>query len=189
MMGRTRESLVRSLSMVLLLALAAGSAGADALVYEEGGEPLFTIEIPDDWQVDLDFADEAREAGAAEGEEPEFRIVEIWPRDESHVWLGVWSLPDVSTLDEGLAYLSTLRGDLFSDVEISEPKAGEVHGMPTRTMKGSAKRDGDDVRFAMALFSPREGAVVAVLYAGEPQAWEANREALAGMVSSFQAAE
>lgn len=180
----------RVLVFLLMLGLpAVGPASGDELVYEADGRPLFTMQIPDDWQVDLDFEQEAREAGAAEGEEPRFRVVEIWPRDEGHVWLGVWSLPEVRTLDEGLEYLSTLDDDLFTDVTVSEPEATEFHGMAARTLEGTAKRDGKLIRFAMALFEPAAGSIVAALYAGEPGAWEAYSEALDGMVNSFEVAD
>ena len=176
------------LLLLPLLALGATGAGAQPLVYEHDGQPLFSLQVPEGWQVDLDFSAEAREAGVAEGEEPLFEIVEISPGDDSHVWFGVWALADISTLDQGLTYLGSLRGDLFTDLEASEPMATELGGMAARTISGTAKREGESVELAMALFAPRENSVVAILYVGAPDAWRSHEEALAGIMASLEPA-
>jgi hypothetical protein len=181
----------RSIALLLLLpliGLVATSAVAENLVYEHEGQPLFSMVVPDDWGIDLDFAQEAREAGAAEGEEPRFRVVEIAPSDGSHVWFGVWALPDISTLDAGLEYLAGLEIDLFADFEGSEPKVTELQGMAARTVRGTGIYNDEEVEVALALFSPREGAVVAVLYAGAPGAWKEHADALTGMMTSLKPA-
>ena len=179
----------RALLLVFpLLVVAAADAGAQTLIYEHDERPMFSIEVPEGWLVDLDFEDEARAAGGAEGEEPMFRVVEISPRDGSHVWLGVWALPQVATLDEGLVYLASLSGDLFTDLEASEPQSTEFRGMAARTLKGTGVHKGESVELAMALFAPREGSIAAILYVGAPDAWRAHAEELAGMVASLEVA-
>ncbi len=174
--------------LLSLLAMAATGAVAETLVYEHDEKSLFSIEVPEGWLIDLDFADEARAAGNAEGEAPMFRIVEISPGDGSHIWFGIWALPDVATLDEGLTYLASLEQDLFTDLEASEPVATEFRGMDARTIKGTGVHEGESVELAMALFEPREGSIVTILYVGAPDAWRAHSEALAGMVASLEAA-
>jgi hypothetical protein len=187
-MTREKCSFARLLLLLPLIGLVATAAVAEDLVYEFQDKPLFSMVVPEGWATDLDFAQEALEAGIPEGEEPRFEVVEIAPGDGSHVWFGVWALPDISTLDEGLAYLVTLGGDLFADLETSEPKVTELQGMAARTIRGTGVYNDEDVEVALALFTPREGAVVAVLYAGAPGAWKEHAEALSGMVASLKPA-
>jgi hypothetical protein len=187
-MAPVKHSFARLLLLLPLIALMATAVVAEDLVYQYEDQPLFSMVVPEGWVTDLDFAQEAREAGMPEGEEPLFNVVEIAPDDGSHVWFGIWALPEVSTLDEGLEYLANLSGDLFADFERSEPKVTELQGMAARTIRGTGVYKDEDVEVALALFAPRKGAVVAVLYAGAPGAWKEHTEALSGMVASLKPA-
>ena len=179
----------RCLFAVLLLALAAASSQAQTLIYEHDGTPLFSITYPSAWLVDLDFEEEAREAGTyQEGEELALRIVEARPNDDRHLWFGVWAIPDAGTLGEGLAYLSSLQQDLFTGLELSEARTTELGGMSARVLQGTARREGEPVELLMALFEPRRGAIAAALYVGEPEAWQIHRQELEAMVASLKAA-
>jgi len=181
----TRKTRLQITAATLLI-LVAAVGRSQTLVYEHQDQPLFSIEIPNGWLVDLDFAQEARQAGAPAGEEPELRVVEVSPGDGSHVWLGVWALPDAGTLDEGAAYFASLRQDLFTEVDLSPPATATLHGMSARTSKGTAVRDGEAVELAVALFEPRVGAIVAALYVGEPDAWRMHSEELEAMIESLE---
>lgn len=174
---------------VLLLAFAAAGSRAQTLIYEHEGRSLFSITFPEAWLVDLDFEDEAREAGTyQEGEELELRIVEARPSDGSRLWVGLWSVPDVATLDEGLAYFASLQQDLFTDLELGEPRVRELGGMPARVIQGTARREGDPVELIMALFEPRRGTIATALGVGEPEAWKIYRHDLEALVASLEPA-
>jgi hypothetical protein len=161
---------------------------AEDLVYRYEGIPLFSIQIPDGWTVDLNFEQEAREAGVPEGEEPRFRVAEVSPEDGGHVWLGFWAVPMSGTIDEGQAYFESLGGDLFSDRKVSDPVDDSHNGMTTRTWKGTGKHDGEEVEFVMSIFEPRSGTIAAALYVGAKDAWQAYEDELAAMVASIQPA-
>ena len=177
------------LSLALLLTLVATAGQAQALVYEHMDQPLFEIDFPDGWVVDLDFADEARDAGAyVEGEELALRIVEARPGDGAKIWVGLWAIPDVATLDEAVEYLSQLNADLYTAVEISRPEETKLNGMAARTARGNATHEGEDIEFLVALFEPKPGIVAMGLYVGAVDTWQGYVAELEAMVASLQPA-
>ena len=178
---------VRIFCATFALALVAAAAQPQGLVYEQDGKPLFSIELPDGWVVDLDFEDEAREAGTwQEGEELQIRIVEARPDDGSKIWVGLWGLPWVSNLDEAVEYLAGLNQDIFSEVEISRPKDTDLNGMAARTATGKAVHQGEEVEFIVALFEPRAGSIAIGMYVGAVDGWKDWEAELERMVKSLQ---
>jgi hypothetical protein len=164
-------------------------AEAQTLTYEHQGSPLFKITYPAGWLVDLDFQQEAKEAGAyKEGEPLELRIIEARPSDGRHLWVGLWVVPDATDLDQGEAYIASLRQDLFTDVEVSQPTTASLGGMPARLASGNALREGEPVELKIALFEPRAGIVAAALYVGIDEAWQEHRDELDAMAASIRPA-
>ncbi len=176
-----------TLALVSLLILPAVS-GAETLAYSHDGKPLLSITFPDGWLVDTDYVEDATAAGTYKGGEPEIRIVEAMPEDGTRLWIGSWVAPRTSTLEKGLEYAASLDGSLFTDVEATAPEATEVGGMAARTFHGTAKRQGEDVEFAMALLEPRDGVIVVVLYVGEPETWTQHEAELTAIVESLRPA-
>ena len=175
--------------VALLLGAVAVAGHGQALVYEVDDKPLFSIEVPEGWVVDLDFADEAREAGTyQEGEPLELRIVEIRPGDGGKTWVGLWAVPKATNLDEAEDYIASLNQDLFSSLEISRPTDRELNGMPARTAAGTGVHQGEDVEFILALFEPASGTVAAGLYVGAVDAWQSYVTELEEMVASLEPA-
>ena len=150
---------MKRMSFVVLLAVAWLGATAlareEKVVYEHEGRPLFSFTLPDRWILDTDFGDEARAAGVDRGTGPEIRIVEAMPGDGTKLWLGAWVVPRASTLDRGLEYVTSLDGELFSDIAISPPRETEIGGMKARVLSGTAKREGEKVELAAVLFEAR----------------------------------
>jgi hypothetical protein len=183
---------MRRLALVTLLALA--WLGATALareqkfVYNHEGRPLFSITLPDRWFLDTDFGDEARAAGVDKGGGPEIRIVEAMPGDGTKLWLGAWVVPRASTLDRGLEYVTSLDGELFSDIALSPATDTALGGMKARALAGTAKRDGEKVELAAVLFEARPGVIAVVLYVGLPDTWSKHRDELQRIVASVQPA-
>lgn len=161
---------------------------AETLTYDQGGSPLFSITFPDGWFLDTDFVDEAKAAGSYEGGEPEIRILEAMPGDGTKLWFGIWVVPRAKTLEEGLEYMASLDGDLFTDVEASEVVDAELGSMIARTFHGTARRQDEDVEFAVALFEPRAEVIAVALYVGRPQTWEKHQDELAQIVESLEPA-
>ena len=171
-----------------VILLTSGSGWAETLTYDHEGESLFSITFPDGWFLDTDFVDEAKAAGSYEGGEPEIRIVEAMPGDGTKLWFGVWVVPRAKTLDEGLEYVASLDGELFTDVEASEAVDGELGDMIATTLHGTARRQGEDVEFAVALFEPRAEVIAVALYVGRPQTWEKHQGDLLRIVGSLERA-
>jgi hypothetical protein len=169
--------------------LLAAAAQAQTLTYEHQGKPLFSVTYPAGWLIDLDFQQEAEEAGAyKEGKPLELRIVEARPSDDRHLWVGIWVVPDATDLEQGKAYVASLRQDLFTDLEVSEPTSASLGGMPALLASGSARREGEPVELNVALFEPRAGIVAAALYVGKEDAWRDYRDELDAMATSIRPA-
>ena len=178
---------VSTLVLSGLLILSSLSA-AETMTYDHDGEPLLAITFPDAWMVDTDYIAEAKAAGTYKGGEPEIRIVEAMPEDGTRLWIGIWVAPRTSTLEKGLEYAASLDGSLFTDVESSDPKDAELGGMAAKTFHGTAKRQGEEVEFAMALLEPKEGVIVSVLYVGQPDTWATHEAELEAIVDSLRPA-
>jgi hypothetical protein len=172
----------RILSLALPLLISSAAVHAQQLVYEHDDKPLFSIELPDGWDIDLDFKAEAIEAGTyVEGEPLQIQIVEANPSDGAHLWIGLWAVPDASTLDEGIEYLQSLNADLFPDLTLSDPEQRDLNGMVARVATGTATLDSEPVEMIIALFQPRASAVAVGLYVGAVDVWQgyvAEREAM-----------
>lgn len=183
-MKRIRFSLLAVLGLLLL----PGLCLAGTLTYSHDGKPLFSITFPDGWIVDTDFVEEAKAAGTYMGGEPDLRIIEAMPGDGSKLWFGAWVAPKATTLEEGLEYIASLDGELFTGVESSEPKGAALGDMAAKTFYGTARREGEEVEFAVALFEPRESVIAVALYVGRPQTWEKHHSELTALVDSIEPA-
>ena len=181
-----RHSRVPTL-LILAVALVPGLCRAERQTYQHDGEALFSIDFPDDWYVDADFVSDAKAAGTLKGGKPGLRILEAMPSDGSKLWFGIWVAPDsVRDFDKALEYIASLDGDLFTNVESSQPKDTSFGGMPAKTMYGIARRLGEEVEFAVALFQPREAVITVALYVGRPQTWGKHQAQLQKVVDSIQ---
>jgi hypothetical protein len=184
-----RSIAAKALCGSLLLALPAAAAHAQVIVYEVDHEPLFEIDFPDGWLVDLDFADEARAAGTfEEGEELGIRIIEANPADGAQIWVGFWVVPGAATLQAGLEYAASLNRDLFTELGVSAPEVEELNGMDARVVRATARREGQEVEMILVLFKPRVGTIAAGLYVGAVDAWKAYRPQLEAMIASLEPA-
>jgi hypothetical protein len=170
---------------ILALILAPGLCRAATIEYEHDGAPLFSITFPDGWYVDEDYDAEAKAAGTHEGSDAGIRILEAMPADGTKLWFGVWVAPKATTFDRALEYVASLDGYLFTDVEASQPRDTELGGMAAKTFFGTARREGEDVEFAVALFEPRDEVMVVALYVGRPKTWEAHKDDLQAVVDSI----
>lgn len=181
---------LRTALSLLLSTLALGTAAqAQTLTYDHEGSPLFSITYPAGWLVDLNFRQEAEEAGTyREGEPLKIRVVEARPGDDRRLWVGTWVVPDATTLDEGVSYIVSLRQDLFTEIEVSDPTEADLGGMRARLASGEALREGEPVELKIALFEPRAGIIAAALYVGEKEAWQLHRDELDAMAASIRPA-
>jgi len=175
------------LSFALLSLLVSAASQAQQLVYEHDDKPLFSIEFPNGWDIDLDFKSEAIEAGTfVEGEPLEIRIVEANPSDGAHIWIGLWAVPGAATLDDGVDYLTGLNADLFPDLALGEPEERDLNGMEAIVSTGTATLDGEAVEMIITLFQPSEGTVAVGFYVGAVDVWRDYEAELQAMVDSLR---
>lgn len=160
-----------TIRLILFLIVFPALVQAQSFVYEQEDQPVFAVDFPEDWFVDKDFLDEARAAGTVDNGRPEIRIIEAMPMDESKLWIGLWIVPRVSSLDEGLEYIASLDGELFTDVASTPPRHRELSGMPAIVFSGTGLRHAEPVEFAVALFEPSPRLIAIALYVGQPQTW------------------
>lgn len=184
----TRNLFDKVALLALVFLALPGLATAETVIYDEGEEPLLSITYPEGWLIDTNYIADAKAAGTYTGGEPEIRIVEAMPDDGTRLWIGIWVAPRVPNLEKGLEYLDSLDSSLFTDIEVTDPKDEELGGMPAKTLKGSAKRQGEDVELAMALLQAKPDVVVAVLYVGALDTWANHEDELNAIVGSLKPA-
>lgn len=139
-----------------------GFAVADVPVtYTAGNTALFTLEVPDFWEVRTGGVHEltAPETGITRGVP---RVMSISPQVEPGVWIG-FTVPDgVTTIDQGVSYLRELGRFLSLDVEMSEPERRSVGGLRAIRSDGLGVRDGKNVQLTLALVDLPGNRIVAV---------------------------
>jgi hypothetical protein len=139
-----------------------GLAAADVpLTYTSGNAAVFTLDVPDFWEV--------RTGGIHELTAPETgitrsvpRVMSISPQVEPGVWIG-FTVPDgVATIDQGVAYLRELGQFLSLDIEMSVPERRSIGGLQAIRSDGLGIRDGKKVQLTLALVDLPNNRIVAV---------------------------
>jgi hypothetical protein len=171
------------LALILQTALA-GAASSETLTYEHAGEPLLEIDLAAGWSADLDFDQEAAEAGV----EPGIRVLELSPEDGSHAWMGLWVPPDIEDLEAAARYLGGLYEHILQDVEADEPASDELNGMAADWVTGTARLEGESVRFLVVYFQVTPKTAALSLWAATPETVEAHRAELEAMIRSIRPA-
>ena len=140
----------RAAIAILAFSLSAGSALADTVIhYPTAEEPLFTIQVPDDWELT-----------PAEAEDDFFLVtgpteVEMWFRAEV-----VESKEDVDAfIDGAMESGGEWLDENYKEVEFGEVTEGERDGMPFVSIPGTGiyKETGDKVIFTIAFIFMKNG--------------------------------
>jgi hypothetical protein len=127
---------------------------------------LFRFQAPDNWTIraGADVAKSAMPAGVT----PAPRIVSLMPEGgEGSLWIGLWSPPDVSGLDAGVAYVRSLDGRLLEKAEITASRDLSLAAGPGRLFTGKGMRAGAPVVFDIAVVALANGRVVAAAFVGD----------------------
>ena len=159
------------------------SAGAHTFIYNlADGTPVFSMDFPDGWRLDLDFDPQTENIDAP----PPPRVVEAIPKDGAKLWLGTWVVTEIADIDDAEEYFGSLEQYILSDVVIGSESKDKHNGMAARLLKGSAKKDTEPVEWAIAFFQPQPEIVAAILYVGVLEAREYHAKALQSIVDSVQ---
>ena len=159
--------------IIILFACGNNVLGEKYVIPEEA--PLFSIEIPDDWTVEIE-----------EG------MFHAKPADGS-ISMRIWALENSVLIDETLAAVLKKRlSENFKNFETEEPYEIEMNGMNVMFMEGMGVFEeedgtGSEMRVSSAMFSPDNKTVFILLYFGVPEAEEAHAQTLEEILTSLQA--
>lgn len=164
------------------------AVAADAgprLVYETGGESLFSIAIADHWMVNVGKETPASEM--PDGTEPNPRVISLVPdRPEASLWVGFWSPLGVGSLDDATKYLIGLEGRLLENAKVESRSMLDVAGASGFILRGTGDRYGLQLEFSIAVLDLKGDRVAVFAFIGEPGEREQLQVALSSMLNSVQ---
>ncbi|MEH6454413.1 MAG: hypothetical protein V7782_15390, partial [Psychromonas sp.] len=152
------------------------------VTYSAQETPYFTVNIPDNWRVNVGM--ESDPLTIPEGELAPPRIISMLPEDESNLWFAAWVPLYLHTLDEAQEYLETLDKFLVDKPVLLKSDVIELNEMPSRYFRGKGQRDGEPVDFFVMLFELSQQNIGIAIYIGEPKTTDKHLEQLRSMMSS-----
>lgn len=128
-------------SLIVAIALAGAPAmGGTPVAYETDGAPVFRFEVPDNWtlRTGQDTNPKLMPAGTA----PMPRIVSMAPEaaGAGAMWVGFWSPPGVSTIEEAEAHVSRTSKTLLESSKEESREDLVIGAGPARVVLGSRRR-------------------------------------------------
>jgi hypothetical protein len=162
---------------VALIAIS-GSATAQQMTYNQGGEAAFSVTYPDGWEI---------RTPRTEGR----NVISAYPTDGSLLWQGMWIMRDSESVEDSLARLEAMETGLFKDAKlIREPWTEKLGDLTLRCFMGSGRyQENQAVETFMALFQLPGNRVGALGYIGDPEAIKAHAEELHSLLQSLEVAE
>jgi hypothetical protein len=157
-------------TLLLLVLLLPAWAGATTYSYPNTRHPLFSMDIPDRWEVQV------------EGE-----LLHTGPPDGS-IYLGFWALDPDTTGDQVGAAAEEIVSSVVRNYTIEEEDNFESNGIPFYYFQGSGweREGGGQLRFGVAMFSPNGHNVFAVFFFGAPQDEARHDKALQRIIRSIR---
>jgi hypothetical protein len=155
--------------LFLALLLSPGWAGAITYSYPNTRAPLFSLDLPEDWQV-----------------KTEQQVLHASPPDGS-VYLGFWALDaGVSGDDVGDA-VEEIVSSMVQDYSIDEEDELEINGIPLYYFQGGGNQeDGSPIRYGVGMFSPNGENVCVVFFFGAPEDERRHTKTLRRIINSIQ---
>lgn len=143
-----------------LLALPMMAQAETPVTYSDDGKALFSFAVPDFWQ--LRTGGIRNLTGPVSGEDRAVsRLMGMEPVAEDGIWMGLISPHRVSSVSEGLTYLSEVGKFLVEDVTLGARNTRRIGGREATTVAGTGVRNGQGVSFTAAVI-PLGGQRVAV---------------------------
>lgn len=160
--------MIRPLIHALLLLAVTGTAWASDYSYPNTWSPLFTVSIPDNWQVSV-----------------ENELLHAGPTDGS-VYLGFWALDAADTDRAGDAVDEIISG-LVRNFQITNEDNLEVNGIPMYYIEGNGQYvEGGPMNVSVGLFSPDGQTFCVVLFFGHPEAERRHEPTLIRVIESIR---
>ena len=155
-------------SMVWMAAL----AGAETIYYPDEENGIFSIALPDEWQVE--FEDEMMMAGT---------------EDETVIMLG-WSV-DAEDIEMAGEAVDELIANFITDIEWSDKGEREQEGIKYwwSTGTGTETKEGTEVVVDITLFSPDDELIVILVTLAQLEGVEEHEEAIDSIFESIELVE
>lgn len=150
----------RSLALCTALAVAPPALADMRVSYAEEGRTLFSFAVPEFWSVGSGGARDITAPGEDIARSTP-QIITLTPSVDPTVWMGFFSPDGVGTIDEGVRYLSEIEKFFAQNATISSRSAGRVAGRPAQIIRGTGRRDGQDLGFTISVLD-LPGARVAI---------------------------
>lgn len=133
------------------LILASGMGMAQTPVtYSEGGKALFTVDVPDFWEVRVGGPGKLIPPGESE-EHDVARVMGLTPEAADNIWVGFIVPKGVRTLEEGAEYVREIGPHLVHDAEVTKREKRRIGGRMAHSVSGHGRRNGKGVQFTAVL--------------------------------------
>ena len=163
-----RFSKLKCVAAIALGLAPLGMARADApIVYKDGPEAIFSLEVPDFWTVRVGGARTLTPPGEDAPRVVE-RVMGLEPESDSGVWIGFVVPEGLSTLDEAAEYARALAPQIAKDTQVTEFETRRIAGYPARVYRGKGRRNGTTVHFTVSLIDLPNGSVIFSMTALHP---------------------
>lgn len=168
--------------MGLSLLLIAGSAFAQTVYTYPADKPVFSVEFPQNWKVELDQEDQ-RGVTAYSPEEAAAIEFDIWPLPEDKVKEDVKAAinEEIKGIDEVIA--KWVKEAKFGDATSTTINDIEFYGIEGT---GKDKENDKDINVSVYFFTPDGKMVFALLYWGTPDAEKTYEKELISIVKSIK---
>lgn len=158
-----------SAAVSAVMSLGVVPALADTPVtYTDAGQPLFRFIVPDYWALRVGGPREIEDTSLGDARAVA-RVMGMRPVTDDTVWMGFVSPQGVTSIEDGVEYLSDIDKFLVKEPQITGSSRRSVGGLPAQVFRGTGRRDGRGVNFAATVIDLPKGRVavaVAILRDG-----------------------
>ncbi len=158
-----------SAALASILTLGVVSARADTPVtYTDAGQSLFRFVVPDYWALRVGGPREIEDTSLGDARAVA-RVMGMRPVTDDSVWMGFVSPQGVTSIQNGIDYLSDIDKFLVKEPQITGSSRRSIAGLPAQVFRGTGRRDGRGVNFTATVIDLPNGRVavaVAILRDG-----------------------
>ncbi|MEA3468705.1 MAG: hypothetical protein U9R57_10865 [Thermodesulfobacteriota bacterium] len=171
--------------IVLSLLIAVGGAQAQvSITYSSGKKQHFTMNIADDWLVNVGSGVDLSQK--PEDEKEPIRVISAMPGNGMPLWFGMWVPEELVTIQGVKEYVDSLGLELLDDVLTKERKFDTLNSMEVLYVSGTGKKEGEAMDFYAAFVQLAPESVAIAIYIGPPETTSHHGKELVQMVHSLQ---
>jgi hypothetical protein len=171
--------------VLCILFLAVGVAQAQvSITYSCRGKQQFTMDISDNWQVNV--GSEAGPAQMSEGEKEPARLISAMPNDGVPLWFGMWVPDGLKKIASSEEYMESLGLELLDDIVATERKFDLLNSMEVYYVSGTGNKEGEAMDFRAVFVQLTPESVAIAIYIGPSEATSRYGKDLVQMIHSLQ---